>query len=415
MRATLWRSAPFAVVSALLLFGTTAPTTSASESNDGAGFLVVSVSSTFDLPDVSQHCQSSSDGGCHDNRCGCKKRKRNDKKNCTCDLPEGSALVVVPIGTFVAGYDVRNTFFETSGETTSDALADVIAGLGGIEGLDGNQATIFGAVDTTGPNSIHLLTPDPGAVPAEVQEAIFFATPALLALDPADPLYPDTTVELAEFIWQNQAPEDVTPLVPQATLQQILDYLFLSGNTLDCTLCEVEGTLFPHDPDTEDPLISFTLTFDEDGNVTAEGCTLVSVAVRPGGGDGDDPIDLAEDGEVVVTILSSRGERPDENGETETVTFFDPSDVDPDTVTVGAAKQHGATGEDWVGASPFESFFEDVNDDGVDDLILCFYNGDLADPDLGGMTGDTTVVEILGDTYDQGCIQGTDTVSVVSD
>jgi len=415
MRATLWRSAPFALVAAVLGFGPSMPATSASGSNDGTGFLVISVSSTFDLPDVSRHCHSSDDGGCHDNRCGCKKRKRNDKKKCTCELPEGSALVIVPIGTFVAGYDVRNTFFESFGETTSDALADVIADLGGVEGLDGNQATIFGGVDTTGPNSIHLLTPDPGAVPAEVQEAVFFATPALFALDPADPQYPDTTIELAEFIWRNQAPADVTPLVPQATLQQILDHLFLSGNTLECTVCEVEGTLFPHDPDTDDPLITYTLTFDEDGTVTAEGCTLVDVNMRPREGDDDDPIDIAGDGRVIVAILSSVGERPDEEGESETVVFFDPSDVDPDSVTVGAHKDHDATGQDWAGASPLESFLDDQNGDGVDDLILHFAAEDLADPDLGGMTTDTTLVEVHGETADGGCIQGTDAVTVARD
>ena len=415
MRATLRRTAPLALLAAVLTFGASFPTTSASGSNDGAGFLVISVSSTFDLPDVSQHCQSSSDGGCHDNRCGCKKQKRNDKKNCTCELPSGSSLVVVPVGTFVAGYDVRNTFFESFGSTASDALGDVISDLGGVEGLDGNQATIFGSVDTSGPNSIHLLTPDPGSVPAEVQEAVFFASAALLALDPIDPTYPDTTVELAEFIWRNQASEDVTPLVPQATLQQILDYLFLSGNTLECTVCEVEGTLFPHDPDTEDPLIAYTLTFDEDGTVTAEGCTLVATVARPVEKDDDDPIVLGDGGETVVTIFSSRGERPDADGETQTVTFFDPADVDPDSVTLGAEKDHDATDQDWTGASPVDSFLQDRNGDGVDDLVLLFSNQDLADPDLGGMTADTTVVEVHGETGENGCIRGTDAVSVVSD
>ena len=411
----------FALGAALAVAGVSVPPTATParaaepESNDGTGFLVISVDPTFSLPDVSLHCQSSDDGGCHDNRCGCKKRKRNDKKNCECDLPAGSSIVIVPVGTFVAGYDVRNTGFDSFGETQSDALADLIAGLGGLEGLDGNQATLFGAVDTTGPNSIHLMTPDPAPVPPQVQEAIFFADPDLFALDPADPAYPNTTVELANFIFLHQAPPDFSPFLPPATLQEILDYLFLSADTLECSQCNVEGSLFPHDPETDDPLFAYTLTFDENGSVTAEGCTLVTTTVFPDEGGEDDPIELGGESVTLVQILSSRGSRPDGQGGFETVTFFDPSGIDPDTVTLQAHKDHDATGQDWVGASPIDSLLYDVNGDGVDDLLLFFVGEDLGDPDLGGMTADTTEVEVHGDTFDGVCIFGTDAVTATSD
>jgi len=380
---------------------------------DGPAFLVVSVSPTFSVPDVSLHCQSSSDGGCHDNRCGCKKRKRNDKKNCTCTLPQGSALVVLPVGTFVAGYDVRHTFLESLEGITSDSLAAVIAALGGIESLNGNQSTVFGAVDTTGPNSIHMLSPDPDAVPPQVQEAVFFASPELAAFDPADPAYPDTTVELANFIWLHQAPVSFSPELPPATLQEILDYLYRSNSTLDCTTCEAEADLFPHDPEPDNALITYTLSFDESGNVTIEGCTRVVIDVKPGNGDAADPINVGSEGVTPLVILSNRGERPDADGHPELITFFDPSDVDPSSVRLGAAKHHGESGQDWAGAAPVKSSFEDVNGDGVDDLVLHFDTQELADPDLGGLTEETTVVELHGETFSKGCIKGTDIVTIV--
>jgi len=374
--------------------------------SDGSGtaFLIISIDSAFDVPDVSLHCQSSEDGGCHDNRCGCKKRKRNDKKQCECVLPTGSKIVLVPVGTFVAGYDVRNTFFQSADNVTSDALANAIATLGDIEYLNGNEATIVGAVDTTGPNSIHLLTADPDAVPPEVQEAFFFATPYLDALLPEE--YPTTTVDLGNFIYLHQEPA-------MATLQQILDALYLTQATLECTTCEAEGDLFPHDPETDDPLISYTLSFDEDGNVSVEGCTRLDMDVKAGNGDSTDSINLGSEGLTPLVIYSSMGTRPDGNGGTANVLFFDPGEIDPDTVRFGAAKEHGVGGQDWAGAAPVKSALEDKNGDGVKDLVLHFDTQDLGDPDLGGLTEDTTDVELHGETYDQGCVKGTDTIRVV--
>jgi len=375
--------------------------------NDGAGFLIISVSESFDVPDVHLHCQSSDDGGCHDNRCGCKKRKRNDKKNCECVLPTGSQIVVVPIGWFRAGYDVRNTWFESAGVVTSDQLADVIAGLtGGIEDLNGHTATIFGSVDTTGPNSIHLFTPDPGTVPPDVQEAIFNASPFLEALDPLDPMYPQTTVDLGDFIWLNQAPA-------MATLQDIMDYLYAGGCTMECTTCEAEAELYPHDPELGNKLMDFSFSFDEDGNVHAEGCTTVAIDVKPGNGDGADPINPGSEGVTPLVIYSSGAYRDDGNGGTEWVTFFDPADVDPDTVLLLAAKTHGVSGQNWVGATPVKSSLSDLNGDGVADLVLHFDTQDLVDADLGGIIASTTAVELHGETYDKGCLKGTDTVYLV--
>lgn len=110
---------------------------------------------------------------------------------------------------------------------------------------------------------------------------------------------------------------------------------------------------------------------------------LVQIDVKPGG----DPaaINLRSKGTLPVAILSSK--------------TFDARTVDPATVAVAGAalqpRRHGA----------LRAAFEDVNKDGLLDLVLHVSTADL-------QLTDTTVV-LTGQTYQGQYIQGSDTVKVI--
>jgi hypothetical protein len=195
-----------------------------------------------------------------------------------------------------------------------------------------------------------------------------------------------------------------------ATLQEILDYLFLTEATLECTTCGAEDELFPHDPDPGDPLLRYSISFNEDGEVTVEACTLVEIDLKPGSGS-TNPINLGSEGVTPLVILSVVGQRYVDGVLTDLV-FFDPADVDPDSVTLGAPHEHGVE-VTWAGAAPDKYSYEDKNGDGVKDLVLHFVTQDLVDEDLGALTEDSTEVELHGETWGGGCVTGADVVTIV--
>jgi len=359
-----------------LLIAAFAPTpASATEegpSGNGPVFLIISLTEAFETPDLSCDCDCDE---CYYEcyyECYC---------DCECETPTGSATLLIKLGEFQAGYDVGDTTFVPNPDNTFDPPEE------GSGDLDCHQYTILGAVDTTGPNTEHLLTPTPGEIPPDIQIAYFEAS--LLFEDEfmGLPGYPEsTTVEIAEF---------VSRFLPEGspyTVQDCLYYLFDASYTdeeaenpeLICeSPCEAEGEMFPHEPNGH-PLFDYSLVVDADnGDFEIDMCKLVDVDIKPGSD--KNPVNLGSKGVLPVAILTTGD--------------FDPVDaVEDSTVNIG-------------GVYAKKCSVDDVDDDGDDDLICHFSVPALVEAEV--LTEDSTELTLHAETLDGGCIQGTDNVTIV--
>jgi len=207
---------------------------------------------------------------------------------------EGSPVVLVNIGTYLAGENLKGTRFE--------GLSPVIIDLVGVPldadgSFDGHQFTILGSFKTLDPDAqVHMMTPYPGGVVDAAELAFFNASPYFgdLARFP-------TTVSMAQFVYDNQGDAG-------ATLQEILQAMFAvpTGSPLELVChspCEAEGTLFPHSD--EDPLNNFHSLFDptdlDETIVSVDVCLPVEFDVKPN--NSQNSINVGHQGDLPVAVL----------------------------------------------------------------------------------------------------------------
>ena len=281
-----------------------APLASAAAEDDGPVYLIVSLAPSFDVV-----------------------------------TNRGSPTILLEIGTLLGGGPVGGAQYLASnpkliplpGHMTFSDLAD-------------NATTIVGAF-RAGDASVHLMTPVPDPIPADVQVAFFDAAKAgaLAALTTdrqGDPSFPYTRA-IAEAI------ADHLPAGSPYGVDDVLEHVFATDLSLhltsgDTASVDAEGELFPHEPDSE-PAFTFSFTFDEDGNFESELCQLVEVDVAPG--QAPNTVNIGKKGDLSVAIL--------------TTDTFDALDVDDTTVSIG-------------GVAADRTSVDDVDDDGDDDLVCHF-------------------------------------------
>jgi hypothetical protein len=307
---------------------------------------------------------------------------------CECEVCEcGSDTIIINIGTFLAGDEIPDTRFELR-ELAEGILSDL-----DLELLDGHQITILGAFDTISPNSIHLASPDEGDVPVKVQEAFFLASP-FLTPEIEQQL---TTVEIAQFIFETAT--GLNPMLAMdmdgegpdepLTTDQILQNIFVTDATVECppgdVACEADGDLFPHPDGDFSPLFNFDFQIAPDGDLTVAIVVDIKVDIKPGSD--ENPINLGAKGVLPVAILATLG------------LIEDIDDVDATAINVG-------------GVPPVKYTIEDVNDDGLDDLIFHFKIQELVSADaLTTATEELTIEAKL--TVDGADVRGSDVVRIV--
>ena len=341
--------------------------------NNRPGFLFVSATDTFGVPDISDISVES-------------------LRDTAGSL--GTPLVGVKIGTHIAGPTLRKSRFESLGDVlvSFDGFVD---DTGQTPTYQDNQATIVGSLKLLAPdNSIHMITPYPGSISASVQEAWFNASVWLEGTTEL-PQFP-TTVQVALFVYDHQG-------TAGASVQSILQAVFgtVSGSppvtlTVNGSLCRGEGVLFPHDP-LEDPLFNFSFVIDlDDGSISVDVCLPVSVDVKPTAT--NNRVNGSSDhGVVPIAILATED--------------FDAADeLDPDTVNVVVLDENG----DVISSvAPDRATIEDVNDDGLDDVLFHFSVPDLTAGSDPALTSSTTTLNLRGETFDGLCVEGSDSVHYI--
>lgn len=297
------------------------------------------------------------------------------------EIPEshsavGTKTILVKIGMFHAGNAVADTRF-TSASRTSIPLPDGLL----FEDLDGNQMTIIGGVLTES-GDIHMLSPSPDGIHPDVQIALHDAT-AAGALDDLliDSPFP-STYEIGYAV-AGYLPEGSTLTVNdvEAGVFQTPRRLDLSddGTTLNVSS---EGELYPHDPGNK--VFDFRIRFDEDGDFDEDLCLSVAIDVKPGSD--TNPVNRGARGKLPVAILSSDS--------------FDATEwEDADISIAGVAPSHVAV--------------EDVDGDGLDDLICQFSIPALVS--AGALDTSDETLTLTADDGDGGCIQGADVVAPFGD
>src|SRR5262245_25283414 len=150
--------------------------------NNRPAFLIVSVAETFDLPVI-------------DRLSGAVRANAEDL---------GSPVVLVNIGTYFAGDSIETTRFKGLSPIAIDLDAvppDPDTGLP--PNFDGHQFTIVGSFRTLAPDdTVHMMTPYPGIIAPQVQQAFFNAS-AFFGDEGALSPFP-STVELALFVYDHQ-------------------------------------------------------------------------------------------------------------------------------------------------------------------------------------------------------------------
>jgi hypothetical protein len=336
------------------------------EPNEGLGFLIISLAETEDG---------------------------------TADFTLDGQTVVVALGRFTGGAVAGETRFVTVGDLVipvtfpvnnqSEPLS--------LADLDGNQVTVIGTFETTGTEEedpeIHLVTTDPGGVEDHViEEAVYQATrdeefadlfwiPDEETEDPDDgsARFP-TAQEICEFI------QETAGYVGESDeylldVQDIFNVVFAGDDIItfdgDNATIEAEGDGFIHDDDGVAD-ISYQVAANEDGELTADVCTLVEIDVLT------KKINLKSKGKLKVAILSSD--------------TFDATEVDECTAQIG-------------GVYAVKAKVKDVNKDCLDDLVVYFKIGDLVC--AGVLDECTTELTLQADLLDDaGCIEVTDSVTV---
>ncbi len=347
-----WLAAP-----ALAQEGPTPPPLPPENANEGLGFLIISLTSDFGT-----------------------------------DTP----TIVVSLGTFVGGADpAATTFVSFEGVVLPVSLPEPYT----FEGLNGNEVTILGSVQTTGGEEedpvTHLLTADGGAVDADVQEAVYNATrdagfgDLFWDSEGEVPLFP-TTTEIATFIAgfppltsgeEGSPPFEASSEDIAAVADAIFetdDFLNYNGVTASV---ECDGEVFPHDPDPA--VLAYSVMADSDGNVTSDFCDPVDIDIKPGSD--TNPINIGKKGSLPVAILGTED--------------FDVLDIDDTTVSIG-------------GVFAEKCSVEDVNDDGEDDLVCHFDVPELVE--AGVLDEESTLLAVRAELAggDGDCVGGSDVVTI---
>jgi len=302
--------------------------------------------------------------------------------DCECDCgepPQGSDVLLVRIGTFVAGDKVGDTRY-VSDVMPPPAMED------DNDALDQHQFTILGGVDTSGPNTVHLMSPVPGTVPLAVEKAFFNASNAVISPGPPPVIgfdaLPDiaTTMEIGQFIFEHQGNAG-------ATLPDILNFLFTPQLTtpppgepvpppnpmMEChSPCMAEGDLFAHSS-SNSPLFNFAFAYDaENGSLDMDVCLLVEVSVN------EQSVNLKKKGTIPVTIYASD--------------TFSTDDIDEDTIEIG-------------GVAPDKVNFSK-------NKAICHFSVQAL-IEAGVLDSSTTEVKLHAMLLDDmGCIQGTSPIHV---
>jgi hypothetical protein len=287
-----------------------------------------------------------------------------------------SQTVVVRLGNFVGGPGIPDTRFAIDQALTTFPLPEGEFAPT-FEELSDNEATVLGSFMTTELDEIHMVTPDPGAVPADVQFAVFHASnlgliDALVAQNP----FP-TTAQIAEVI-ASQLPEG-----SPSDIDDVYEHVFDATITLNAGggSAEGEGEMFPHRPQ-GNGLFHFEMAFREDGAFSWLLCLRVGIDIHPGST--KNPVNLKKKGVLPVAILSTDG--------------FDATEVDPDTLYIGSVLVD-------------KTSVEDVDCDGDDDLMCHWRVPDLVE--AGMLRSNSVALSIRAYLEDGSCILGTDSVTIV--
>lgn len=301
--------------------------------------------------------------------------------------------MVVPLGIFAGAVSLDDTTF-----TPADAVFVPVAFLPddvSFADLNGNATTIIGAFqeDNEG-GAFHLINAAEDAVIEEVAEAIYNATRnegfSSLFWDSEleEPLFP-TTTDIAEFIAGfpplfGEEQEDVD----QEDVDAVHDAIFGTDDTLTVPdpgspTVECEGELFPHTEESG-PIFDFAFVVNDQGAFDLALCEEimeVEIDIKPGSN--PNSINLKKKGVIAVAVFSTG--------------TFDALDIDPDTVELG-------------GVPPVKDSVEDVDGDGLDDLVVHF---DVPELKAGGFLNmDTVRLTLVGEKSDGVCVRGSDSVSI---
>jgi len=160
------------------------------------------------------------------------------------------------------------------------------------------------------------------------------------------------------------------------------------GTTVTATLTEGDDVTFEQDTliftnEGENP-VTLIVNGEEQTILPGESSTLITeiiIDIKPGSE--ENPINLKSEGVISVAVLSTDS--------------FDATTLDVETMTFGpndATESHN------------KLHIEDVNGDGLDDVVLHFKTQDI------GVDKDTTSLEILGQTVDGVSVKGTGDVII---
>ncbi len=313
--------------------------------NNRPAFLLVSIPQTFDVPDLSDFSEETL-------------RAQADTLGSQVDLTDAPPD---------PGTDLPPTF-------------------------DGHQFTIVGSFRTLLPDfTIHMMTPYPGVIAPQVQQAFFNAS-VFFDDDGALPKYP-TTVQMALFVYDHQADAG-------ASIPDILDAMFVAVPPPGLVLAGVspsegEGTIFPHQPDADEQF-EFHSTFDaENGLVDVDICLPVSVDIKPG--NAQNTVNAGAEGVVWIAVLT-------------TDAFDAVEELDPSTFEAVSLDEHShvVTG---VPALAWE--VKDVDHDGDLDIRFKFSVPAMAAGSSPPLSADSDTVHFRGETQDGMCVEGFDHVHFV--
>ena len=299
----------------------------------------------------------------------------------------GTQLMIVPVGEYVAGYDIGDTRFIGDSLTAIDLdllPPDPETGLPmDREELNQNQVTVLGSFCTF-TEEIHMVTPDPNPIVPPVQEAFFRASALFGDLPPVL-----TTVELACFIHENQGNAN-------ADVNEIADAIMATSMRLTCTTCFAEGDLFPHEPH-QDRLFNFDVRFDKDtGDFELNICLPIAVWIK--GQNPTNPFNLGSNGVLPVVIPTTE--------------FFNAvEELDVSTLKIGTFVTDAAGIEVFVGVPILKSSVGDHDGDGVLDVKVHFDTQAIVA--LDGVDSNTTELRFSGNTYLGMCVEGVDMIKIV--
>ncbi|HEX5137463.1 MAG TPA: hypothetical protein VFY93_10850 [Planctomycetota bacterium] len=277
----------------------------------------------------------------------------------------GSGVLIVNIGTLTNNVQApAQTRFLPGSEPPTVPVDDV-----NLDGLDGNESTIFGSFtiedfDSEEDPVPHLVTPGAVDIDPEIQAGVFAASAQLAALV-TDGGY-SSTGEIADIVKDFISNPDITHEMIAEALFGSTAPLGVTGSEGDFS-CEAEGELFPHPKNTTAPLFAFEFSFDSDGNFSGlDVCLLVEAEVK------EKSVSLKKKGNVSIAIYSSD--------------TFDSDEIDEDTVEIDGVLADKVNFSCKKATAQFD----------VKDLV-----------DAGVLTKDTEEITIKALLTDGSCIEAT--------